>query len=340
MTYFRPQLLRAVHIVTAIVLPCILLIRVDSAVAQSATDALNQPVGITLGAHGDLWVVNHGSNTLSRISRAGSLATSRRSYTCTGPQIAIASIGKAVAWTCTQDIHFAYDLPGPMNSSVGNAVGYVNSTIAAGPGSIFWFASRTDNTIGTASVAPRSESSVCCFRDPSIDQPSAITAGPDGAMWFTNYGNNSVGRITTSGSVSNFTDPSIDQPSAIISGPGGVLWFTNYGNNSVGRITTSGIVISQPGVTRAPIIKGLRPRSLTVGSFYSINMTSSGYPAPSISEEGALPTGLTFTDNGNGAATLAGSPGPGSAGTYPITLHVANGIGSPASKNLTLVVKG
>ena len=34
---------------------------------------------------------------------------------------------------------------------------------------------------------------------------------------------------------------------------------------------------------------------------------------------GALPTGLTFTDNGNGSGTLGGTPGAGTAGSYPPT---------------------
>ena len=37
----------------------------------------------------------------------------------------------------------------------------------------------------------------------------------------------------------------------------------------------------------------------------------------SISETGTLPTGLTFTDNGDGTATIAGTPAAGTGGTYP-----------------------
>jgi hypothetical protein len=38
--------------------------------------------------------------------------------------------------------------------------------------------------------------------------------------------------------------------------------------------------------------------------------TTPGYPvATTISEVGALPAGVTFTDNGNGTSTLAGTPG-------------------------------
>ena len=39
-------------------------------------------------------------------------------------------------------------------------------------------------------------------------------------------------------------------------------------------------------------------------------------PTPSLSEIGALPGGVTFTDNHNGTATLAGTPKPLTVGTY------------------------
>ena len=37
-------------------------------------------------------------------------------------------------------------------------------------------------------------------------------------------------------------------------------------------------------------------------------MTSTGVPTATLSETGALPAGVTFTDNGDGTATLAGTP--------------------------------
>ena len=43
----------------------------------------------------------------------------------------------------------------------------------------------------------------------------------------------------------------------------------------------------------------------------SYTVTTTGYPAPTITETGALPAGLTFTDNGNGTATISGTPATG-----------------------------
>ena len=46
-------------------------------------------------------------------------------------------------------------------------------------------------------------------------------------------------------------------------------------------------------------------------------MTTTGFPTPTVSESGALPGGVTFTDNGNGTATLSGTPAAGPAAPTP-----------------------
>jgi predicted outer membrane repeat protein len=46
----------------------------------------------------------------------------------------------------------------------------------------------------------------------------------------------------------------------------------------------------------------------TAGSDFSFTVTTSGSPVPSITEKGKLPKGLKFTNNGNGTATISGTP--------------------------------
>ena len=50
------------------------------------------------------------------------------------------------------------------------------------------------------------------------------------------------------------------------------------------------------------------------------------FPAPVVSHSGALPSGVHFTDNGNGTATLSGTPATATAGTYDLMLTAANGM--------------
>ena len=57
-----------------------------------------------------------------------------------------------------------------------------------------------------------------------------------------------------------------------------------------------------------------------------------------LTETGSLPSGVVFADNGNGTATLSGAPIAGTAGSYPITITAANGVGTNATQNLVLTV--
>ena len=59
---------------------------------------------------------------------------------------------------------------------------------------------------------------------------------------------------------------------------------------------------------------------------------ATGYPAPALAESGALPDGLSFTDNGNGTAAIAGTPAGGSSGRYPITITATNTSGTATQR--------
>ena len=75
-----------------------------------------------------------------------------------------------------------------------------------------------------------------------------------------------------------------------------------------------------------------------VGSAGTFSVTTSGFPTVStITESGTLPAGVTFTDNGNGTATIAGTP-TGTGNTYPVTLTATNGVSPNATQNLTIQV--
>ena len=107
---------------------------------------------------------------------------------------------------------------------------------------------------------------------------------------------------------------------------------TEY-SNALGRC-----VVADPSVTAAPAFTSGSSVSIPVGSAGSFTVTSSGSPPPVLSESGALPSGVTFVDNGDGTARLAGTPAPGTAGTYALMLTAHNGVGSDATQAFTLTV--
>lgn len=71
---------------------------------------------------------------------------------------------------------------------------------------------------------------------------------------------------------------------------------------------------------------------------FSFTVTATGNPTPSLSLSGALPTGLTFTDNGDGTATLGGEAAAGTSGTYNLTVTAANGVDASATQSFSLTV--
>ncbi|HET6815758.1 MAG TPA: putative Ig domain-containing protein [Mycobacteriales bacterium] len=78
--------------------------------------------------------------------------------------------------------------------------------------------------------------------------------------------------------------------------------------------------------------------AFVVGVAGSFNVTATGRPTPTLSQTGTLPSGVTFTNNGDGTATLAGTPGAGTAGTYPLSIKATNNVGPSATQAFTLQV--
>ena len=80
---------------------------------------------------------------------------------------------------------------------------------------------------------------------------------------------------------------------------------------------TSGQVAPIITSSAAPTFHWRRPASFTV--------SASGNPAPALTYVGSLPDGMTFTDNGNGTASIAGTPSGSSSGV--ITVTASNDVG-------------
>ncbi len=108
---------------------------------------------------------------------------------------------------------------------------------------------------------------------------------------------------------------------------------TTTGHNLGTAESATPITIGTP-----PSITSANATTFTVGSVGSFSVTTTGTPNASLSEVGALPSGVTFADNGDGTATLSGTPAAGTGGTYPITITAANGLSPNATQSFTLTV--
>jgi hypothetical protein len=88
-----------------------------------------------------------------------------------------------------------------------------------------------------------------------------------------------------------------------------------------------------PIVNQAPAITSANNTTFTVGTAGKFMMTAIGTPTPTFSENGTLPSGVTFT-----AGNLSGTPATGSAGAYTFTLTAQNGTAPNATQTFTLTV--
>jgi large repetitive protein len=92
------------------------------------------------------------------------------------------------------------------------------------------------------------------------------------------------------------------------------------------------------GTGVAPAITSANSTTFAVGAAGTFTVTTTGSPTPALSETGTLPSGVTFKDNGNGTATLGGTPATGTGGSYSLTIKASNGIGTAATQSFTLTV--
>lgn len=118
-------------------------------------------------------------------------------------------------------------------------------------------------------------------------------------------------------------------------GTGGVYAATVSADNGIGAPATQPVSVT---VNEAPELFGASNVRFVAGFAGTTDFTSDGYPQAALTVVGGLPSGVTFVDNGNGTATLAGTPAGTSVGTYHLTVRASNGIDPDATLAVTLVV--
>ncbi len=104
--------------------------------------------------------------------------------------------------------------------------------------------------------------------------------------------------------------------------------------NSAGSKVTSTVTIT---VNAPPQITSSNSTTFTVGVNGTFTVTTSGSPIPSLSiTSGSLPSPVNFVDNGNGTATISGTPAATSVN--PVTITANNGVSPNATQTFTLNV--
>src|SRR5581483_6506936 len=212
--------------------------------------------------------------------------------------------------------------------------GTLSGTPALGTGGVYNITMMAANGVSPNATQP--------FTLTVQEQP-AFTSGASTTFTVGVAGNFPVTASGTPAPTFSTTDP---LPAGVTLAPDGTLSGTpqpGTGKSWSITITATNVVgsVTQPftlSVDEAPAITSAGATTFTVGSGGTFNVTTTGFPLPALNEAGTLPTGVTFTDNGDGTATLAGTPNPGQGGTYPFTITAHNGIGTDATQNFILTV--
>ncbi len=268
------------------------------------------------------FAVGKGSQTISYTSTAPVGATvGGATYTVT----ATATSGLPVTFTIDATATAVCSISGSTVSFIGagtcvidaNQAGNANYNAAPQVQQSFAVA-KGNQTISFTSTAPANAN----VGGPTYTVTATATSGL--AVVFTTA---TPAVCTVSGSTVSFVGPGTCTINA--NQPGNA----NY--NAAPQVQQSFSVFQAPQITSAA------STSFTSTQPGTFTVTTTGNPtgaSMSITEVGALPSGVTFVNNNDGTATLAGTPAAGTQGTYPIVITANNGIAPNATQNFTLTV--
>ena len=175
--------------------------------------------------------------------------------------------------------------------------------------------------------------------DPAVTSAPAATAQVGSALAFTVTSTGStVPTLTATGDIPSgvtFTDNG-DGTASLAGTPAS----GTAGDHAISVTATDGAGSTTQAFTlhveAPPTFTSLPSTSGQTGVPFSYSVTTTGSPVASLSEDGALPAGVTFTDNGDGTATLAGTPT--ASGVFALTLAAHNGAGADATQSFSLTI--
>ena len=118
-------------------------------------------------------------------------------------------------------------------------------------------------------------------------------------------------------------------------GTAGSYPLTFIATNTNGPSAPQNFTLTVAATAAAPAITSAATANFLVGTAGTFTVTTTGAPTPTLSESGALPTGVTFNTT---TGVLSGTPASGTAGSYPLVITAANSAGANATQNFLLTV--
>jgi predicted outer membrane repeat protein len=199
--------------------------------------------------------------------------------------------------------------------------------------------------------SPRPEGATCDIGSVEVGVSAPALTGPSAATFVVGTAGTPQVFTSTGTPTAHLTESGAALPTGVTFTDNGDGTATVSGTPAAGTTGTYAITITANNgtapngtlpftltVDQAPAISGPASDTFTVNHAGSDSFVATGVPIPAVSESGALPSGVTFTDNGSGTGTLAGTPAVGTQGTYPLTITAHNGEGPDATLTFTLTV--
>ena len=221
----------------------------------------------------------------------------------------------------------------PAGVSFNTTTGVLSGTPAAGTGGTYPITFTAQN--GVAADATQSFT-LTVNQAPATTSASSttFTVGTNGSFTVTATGNPTP-TLSQTGTLP--AGVSFNATTGVLSGTpaaetGGTYPITFTAQNGVAADATQSFTLT---VNQAPAISSANSVTFSIGTPGFFTVTGTGSPAPTLSETGTLPAGITFDPP---SGVLSGTPAVGTAGTFPITFSASNGVGADALQNFTLTV--
>jgi large repetitive protein len=216
-----------------------------------------------------------------------------------------------------------------------SASGVLSGTPAAGTGGFYPITITASNGVAPDYVQ---QYDLTVYQAPAITSGDSATfqVGTAGSFSLTATGYPApaftyTGSLPAGLSIADQTPGGWEIAGTPAAGTGGVYLLTVLAYNSVSPEAQQAFTLT---VKEAPTFKSSPKATFVAGTSGSYQVSANGYPAPTYTETGPLPAGLSLSS----AGLLTGTAATGSGGVYPITITSSNGISPSASQAFTLTV--